>query len=94
MKQAKTPKVRRSRARPGAVKGRPTKFSPKITEAMHAFFRTNPQAMLVDFAKSMGLHRDTLHNWSRALNMDGSLKWPEFAQAYTAVLVLKPEAKP
>lgn len=41
---------------------------------------------LEDFAKLHGVARNSLTNWARKQNPDGSLKHPEFAQAYADIL--------
>ena len=42
---------------------------------------TNPP-MLADFAKSIGVSVDTLGRWANAVEDDGSIKNPDFAEAY------------
>lgn len=37
---------------------------------------------LAGFAVKIGVHRDTLHEWANAKNEDGSLKHPDFSDAY------------
>jgi hypothetical protein len=37
---------------------------------------------LAGFAINIGVHRDTLHEWASATNPDGTLKHPEFSDAY------------
>lgn len=92
MKQTKTPKVRRSRARPGAVRGRPTKLTPDLTQKLRDYFADAAPKTLAGFAKLHGVSSHTLFIWANAKNPDGSLKHPAFAQAYTAMR--KPKAKP
>lgn len=37
---------------------------------------------LARFATMLGVSRDTLHEWSKATNEDGTLKHPDFSDAY------------
>lgn len=94
MKQTKTRKVRRSRARPGAVKGRPSKFTPDLTQKLRDYFADAAPKTLAGFAKLNGVSSNALFVWANAKNPDGSLKHPAFGQAYAAMRVRKPEAKP
>ncbi|NJM09325.1 MAG: hypothetical protein HC883_00035 [Bdellovibrionaceae bacterium] len=75
---------------------RPTKYSPKFTAALLAYFSKPPyrrnkktgQVLAADlptlagFACSIGVCRDTLHAWASAANERGELQYPEFSDAY------------
>lgn len=47
--------------------------------------RPNDLPTYAGFARKIGASRDTLHEWANAKNDDGSLKHPEFSNAYTRV---------
>lgn len=91
--KSKKPKAIRSRVRPGAVTGRPSKFSPDLSQKMRDFCADSALNTLEDFAKLHGVARNSLTNWARKQNPDGSLKHPEFAQAFAAAMG-QPKAKP
>ena len=42
----------------------------------------NKLPTLIDFAKKIGVHDDTLEDWSKAKNEDNTPKHPEFVRAY------------
>jgi hypothetical protein len=64
--------------------GRPTKYDISFCEAMSAYFSKEVGFFptLAGFAASIGVTRDTLHEWANAKTEEGTLKHPEFSDAY------------
>lgn len=70
--------------RPKPILGRPTKYEDWMADAMVAYFDASVGDFptLAGFAASIGVSRDTLHDWAHAKNVSGDLRNPSFSDAY------------
>jgi len=82
----------------GYVFGRPTKYKDKYVQMMEDYFNREPYSIkhtkkgvirvpcsfptLDGFAAMIGVNHDTVVNWAKAVNKDGTLKYPDFFGAY------------
>ena len=82
----------------GYVFGRPTKYRDKYVQTMEDYFNREPFTeehtkkgvirvpcsfpMFSGFAAMIGVDNDTIINWTKYKNQDGSLKHPDFFGAY------------
>lgn len=70
--------------RPKNLGGRPTKYEDWMEEAILTYFNAPVGSFptLAGFAASLGVSRDTLHDWATAKNVSGDLRNPKFSDAY------------
>jgi hypothetical protein len=73
--------------------GRPTKYEDWMVEAMLTYFtkEVGNFPTLAGFSASIGVSRDTLHDWATAKDVSGNLRNPEFSYAYKRAKELQEE---
>ena len=64
--------------------GRPTKYEDWMVDAILKYFDTSVGDFptLAGFAASIGVSRETLHDWATAKGVDGALRNQQFSDAY------------
>lgn len=69
---------------PKSKGGRPTKYEDWMADAVLDYFSTpvGDFPTLAGFAASISVSRETLHDWATAKGADGSLRNPQFSDAY------------
>lgn len=77
--------------------GQPTLYRDDYVEQLIEFFDVDPYTIgedgpeatdmrtLAGFARKIKVHRDTMHEWTKAKDSEGNLKHPEWAYAYRLI---------
>jgi hypothetical protein len=73
--------------------GRPTKYEDWMVDAMLTYFtkEVGNFPTLAGFSASIGIARDTLHDWATAKDVSGNLRNPEFSDTYKRAKELQEE---
>ena len=73
--------------------GRPTKYEDWMVDAMITYFskEVGNFPTLAGFSASIGVSRETLHDWATQKVVSGNLRHPEFSDAYKRAKELQEE---